>query len=431
MLGISRSKVKNRRIKSEIDPDWVWKRPKDWPQLPDVAVGDQKIVGLIKVENHDSNFVTMQLGVSAGTWQIDWGDGTVDAANATNATVTHAYNYATLAGSPTSDGFKTAVVTVTPNTGNIILVNFNNKPAALGTNINWSTKWLEIRMATPNIVGSVGNMAIGNGASVLHRNLRSFEYVGTHGLTSFATNFFTGLTSLENLKIPKSFTSGFTSLANFFTACTALKYIPDLDTAACTNFGSMFSSCTSLRRAPTMDTSAGTVFQFMFSACPVLEEVPLYDTHLGTNFSSMFSGCVKLRTVPLFNLGAGLTLSSMFQGCTMLNKLPTFDTHSATAVNQMFSGCASLEVIPALDFSAVSSSVNSANVFNQCFSLAKILAFGLRFAHNLPGNMTSAALDAYYTILGTATAQTLVVTGNQVATDNPSIATAKGWTVTG
>ena len=43
------------------------------------------------------------------------------------------------------------------------------------------------------------------------------------------------------------------------------------------------------------------------------------------------------------------------------------------------------------------------------------------------------ALDAIYTNLASGvTAQTITVTGNWgVATDTPSIATAKGWTVTG
>jgi hypothetical protein len=41
-------------------------------------------------------------------------------------------------------------------------------------------------------------------------------------------------------------------------------------------------------------------------------------------------------------------------------------------------------------------------------------------------------LDAYYTALPTIVSQTLTVTGNWgTATDTPSIATAKGWTVTG
>lgn len=47
--------------------------------------------------------------------------------------------------------------------------------------------------------------------------------------------------------------------------------------------------------------------------------------------------------------------------------------------------------------------------------------------------MSATALNAYYTALPVvAAAQTCTVIGNHgVATDNPAIATAKGWTVTG
>jgi hypothetical protein len=47
--------------------------------------------------------------------------------------------------------------------------------------------------------------------------------------------------------------------------------------------------------------------------------------------------------------------------------------------------------------------------------------------------LTGAALDALYTSLGTAAgAQTLTVTTNHgTVDDTPSIATAKGWTVSG
>lgn len=431
-LRRARAKSKALHIKKDLSSDLLWERPSDWPALPDVAVGDQKIVGSVKIENHGGNYVSMQVNVSASTWRIDWGDGTVDAANAGNATVHHQYDYASFGGAVTSEGFKVAIVTITANAGNITLINLNQKPSGLGTNSSWSTKWLELRMATPNISGSIANMNIGGSATVLHRNLRSFEYIGTHGLASNATSMFSGLTALENFKVPKSFTSGFTTMANFFSTCLSLKYCPDLDTAASGSFASMFSGCTALKRVPALDTSLGTVFQFMFQNCAVLEEVPLLDTHLGSTFASMFTGCAKLRTVPLFNLGAGLTLSSMFAGCSSLNRIPTFDTHSATAVNLMFSGCQVLEVIPALDFSAVSSGTNAANVFNLCVSMVKNLSFGMKFTHVLPGQMTAADLDVYYTNLGTASAQTLTVTGNQgVAADTPTIATAKGWTVTG
>jgi hypothetical protein len=46
--------------------------------------------------------------------------------------------------------------------------------------------------------------------------------------------------------------------------------------------------------------------------------------------------------------------------------------------------------------------------------------------------LSGAALDEIYTNLPTVTAKTITVTGNYgTATDTPTIAIAKGWTVTG
>jgi len=46
--------------------------------------------------------------------------------------------------------------------------------------------------------------------------------------------------------------------------------------------------------------------------------------------------------------------------------------------------------------------------------------------------LSATALNAIYTALPTITAQTITVSGNWgTSTDNPAIATAKGWTVTG
>jgi hypothetical protein len=57
----------------------------------------------------------------------------------------------------------------------------------------------------------------------------------------------------------------------------------------------------------------------------------------------------------------------------------------------------------------------------------------LKKTFNIPNaSMSAVALDEMYTALPTVVWQTLTVTGNYwVSWDDPSIATAKGWTVTG
>jgi hypothetical protein len=72
-------------------------------------------------------------------------------------------------------------------------------------------------------------------------------------------------------------------------------------------------------------------------------------------------------------------------------------------------------------------------MFNSCNSLARIEASDFRFTFTVANcKLSAAALDEIYTNLPTVTGQTITVSGNYgIAGDDPTIATAKGWTVTG
>jgi surface protein len=96
----------------------------------------------------------------------------------------------------------------------------------------------------------------------------------------------------------------------------------------------------------------------------------------------------------------------------------------------MFNGCNSLTSVPLFDTSSVT---NFANMFANCNSLARIEAKDFNFTFSVAScKLSAAALDEIYTNLPTVTGQTITVTGNYgIAGDDPTIATAKGWTVTG
>ena len=151
----------------------------------------------------------------------------------------------------------------------------------------------------------------------------------------------------------------------------------------------------------------GTNFSFMFSSCPSLQTVPLFNTAAGTAFSFMFSSCSSLQTVPLFNTAAGTIFSFMFRNCPSLQTVPLFNTAAGTTFSSMFSSC------PSLKSGALSGTTRGVS-YSGC-------------------QLSAASLNEIYTNLGTAAgAQTITVTNNWgTATDDPSIATAKGWTVTG
>jgi hypothetical protein len=122
----------------------------------------------------------------------------------------------------------------------------------------------------------------------------------------------------------------------------------------------------------------------MFSGCSSLQQIPLLNTAACTNFSFLFNNCLTLAQAPLLNTAAGTTFTNMFS------------TSTASLTEGALSGTTR----------------------------------GISYANQ---KLSAAALDRIYTALGTAAgAQTITVTGNYGVTgDDPTIATAKGWTVTG
>jgi len=165
---------------------------------------------------------------------------------------------------------------------------------------------------------------------------------------------------------------------------------------------------TSIKHVPQLNTAAVTAIDRMFQDCNTLQEVPLFNTALVTNMERCFSGCNGLQDVPLFN------------------------TASVTNMQSMFSDCRSLKRVLALNATSVTTG-NFAGIFNNCNGLASIAMTNIKFTFSVENcNLSSAALDTIYTNLPTVTSKTITVSGNYgTSGDTPSIATGKGWTVTG
>jgi len=430
-LKRTRRRHKDSRVKRDLDADLMWERPGDWPQLAEVLPSQHKFTGLYKVENHYMNHVAMVFTQGSGTYHVDWGDGTSEDVGS-GAAAQHTYDYTDTDLTLTSEGFKVAVVTVTPNGGlTFTAISLNQKSSNYGSNTGLSSGWLEMKFSTPSI-SNQANFSIGNSASIVHRNCRSFEYVGDCALVT-GTNLFVGFTSLEQLKVPPSFTANMTTMTTMFSGLARLKYIPDLNTPAMTGPASLFAGCTQLRRVPALDYSHCTTMSAVFQNCASLEYIPdLGSIGNANTTSSLFAGCFSLKAAPTFTPSSSLAITTnMYLNCAMLRTVPLFNTSFVTNMTSMFQGCSSLEILPAFDLSAVNSAANFTNTFASLGSLRKLLATGARFGHTIPGQLGGPDLDVYYTNLGTASGtQTLTVSGNFTATDTPSIATAKGWTVT-
>ena len=379
-------------------------------------------------------------------------------------------------GSGTLLAYKQAVIVITPQAANnLTSINLNVKHNQSGLN-QYASGWLDIAVEGANI--TTLTVSTSGTRNVEHRLLEKFSLTGNNGITSLAGAFyncrqfsslsalsaascmnfssmFSGCVSLGS--VPLFNTASGTNFSNMFINCYSLDSIPLLNTALGTNFSSMFSGCYSLDSIPLLNTALGTDFSSMFSGCVSLDSIPLLNTALGTNFSSMFNGCVSLVSAPLFNTSAGTNFSSMFSNCYSLDSVPLFNTSAGTDFSSMFSGCyslpsipllntalgthfasmfnscSSLSWLPAINVGAATSSSSYTSMFASCYSLEKIDASGFKYTFSVSScKLSAAALDALYTNLATVSGQTITVSSNWGTTsDTPSIATNKGWTVTG
>lgn len=338
-----------------------WVRPADWLPLPPVNIGDQKLVGLHAVYDHESNFATVSLNVP---FTVDWGDGTAPTHFAGGATAFHTYTFTDLpVETLTSRGYRQAVVTVTADPGQTLLVIDLAKPHnQAGLTQQYSSGWLDLRMAG-NSVASVLMQA----TRPRQRLLERFEFVGPSAFTN-CDSLFANCNRLRSV-VGTEWTAGSTRFSSMFSGCTALQSIPLLNTALGEAFNGMFLSCTSLVDVPLLDTHLSTTFSSMFQGCASLVEVPHLDTRAGTTFASMFQGCTSLPTIPPLDTAAATTVPSMFSGCTALQEIPPLNTELVTNFAFMFDGCTSLPTIPLLD---TSGGTQFSRMFNGCTSLQTI-----------------------------------------------------------
>ena len=370
--------------------------------------------------------------------------------------------------------YKQAIVQLTPQAGQTLTkVDLQRKHAAVTAG---NANFLDIKVGGPSIttlkIGSTdvlsGTQTVAFGlleqievykTNVSHGGfqfyslgaLKNIKYFNASSFTSMS-NAFSTCYSLEYVNIQNS--QNVTDMGSLFNACYSLKTVPLFDTSKTLYMNVMFGNCRALKTYPLFNTAAVTNMSSVFQNCYSLQAVPLFNTATVTNMSSMFYGCSSLQAVPLFSTAAVINMSSMFYGCCTLQTVPLFSTATVANMSSMFQNCYSLQAVPLFNTAAVT---NMSSMFQNCYSLQTIPELNLNAVTLVTSFVTgcrvlsrisfknmkqtlsiascgldAAALDELYTNLPTVTAKTLTVTGNPGVTgDNPSIATAKGWTVIG
>lgn len=395
-------------------PEPSWTRPADWLPLP---AADNSFVGLVAVWENGFNSVALQC---AGNYTVDWGDGTSDLIQS-NTTAQHEYTYSGLTGTDCTRGYRQAVVVVTPQSGQVLSkVDLDQRHTSATTAVG-ASPWLDVAVSSASLTSLIFGSAVR-----FARNLEQAT-IGLHAVTDMS-ELFAGCYALQS--VPLFDTSSVTTMQHMFDYCCALKTVPLFDTSSVADMVAMFNYCFSLQEVPLFDTSSVTSMSTMFYNCRALQSVPLFDTVNVLYMQSMFTNCYVLQSVPLFDTSAVTNMNLMFENCRVLQSVPLFDTSSVTTMMLMFDVCEALQSIPLFDTSSVT---EMSSMFSGCDSLASGAMSGTTVDVSYEScNLSATELDRIYTNLGTVTGKTITVSGNPGTTgDTPSIATAKGWTVTG
>ena len=276
-------KVQTADITSGVDMyyyDSGWTRPSDWPALDAITDGVQKIQGVYAVYDIE----TAGNGVAfacTGAYHVDWGDGTNEDV-ATGVTAQHVYDYADAdLGSATSEGFKCAVITITPQSGqNLTSVNFQKRHSNF-TQV-CTAPWMDIAI---------------NGAYITDLTLSgSTQTVRVGKLYQFAMG-----------------QNAVTIAASCFYNCSSLQSIPLLDFSAVTYAASCFYNCYSLQSIPLLDFSAVTTASACFYNCYALQYAALYNPRISFSVASCNLGPEALNAI-YSNLGTSATATLTVTG---------------------------------------------------------------------------------------------------------------------
>ena len=164
-------------------------------------------------------------------------------------------------------------------------------------------------------------------------SLQTVPLFNTASVTNMG-NMFSDCYSLQT--VPLFNTASVTSMSSMFSNCSSLQTVPLFNTASVTSMSSMFNNCSSLQSVPLFNTASVTNMGTMFYLCYSLQTVPLFNTASVTNMSNMFYNCSSLQSVPLFNTASVTSMSNMFYNCSSLQNIPELNlTKVSTSANNV------------------------------------------------------------------------------------------------
>ena len=361
-----------------------WVRPSHWPALPDV---DNRFSGLVRVPKPPNataaGFVVTVTLLNSVTVQIDWGDGATSTIG--SGAATHTYNWYTMTGPEDADGFKYAVVATTSSA--------TQQPGYSFTSASGTSGWVDLWL--PHNTASSHALYLSGSRLGVHR----VRYSGKP--TQTQDSMFRDMAMLREVDLGGAQP---TSLAHWFNGCELLEKITGLDTSLVTLFNLAFYNCNALRDFSWISFAQATDMSSAFVECFELKTITINAPTI-TSLSATFNGCLSLRRAEVI-APAATSAANCFIACPMLTDVTLHTTATATRTNTY-------------------SKSNMVSWINDLSGSSAVLSVA-------SCNLNAAALNRIFTDLGTVTSGVITITNTPGgATCDRSLATAKGWTVTG
>lgn len=388
------------------NPGTDWVRPSDWLQFPGYTAGEQ--IAMVLVAITDDELESNSVGVLvSGNYNVDWGDGTTGSFSAA-ATARKQYNFASISGATTSEGYKQVILKITPQSGaNLTSVQFIPQ-GVTGAHSSMPSKWLEFNCNLPQCttlrfaqisatnpwIKKIYINSLSSSCNALDRagtftNLESV-YFPPNSTISNIQSAFTGAIKLKKAPILNGtpanrtfFQSGIdvapsnlnwtntTNCGDLFRE-SFIKYVPFIISMpnVITTSNGMFQNCRQLEYVEGINIPNATSPTSFFIGCSNLKYVGGITISNATSLNQFFSGCNSLENYGTIVGGTAITnASSMFNGCYFIKDAPPLDLRNCTNTSAMFSSCYSLENVPGYTFG---NNATLAGMFSTCYSLKKL-----------------------------------------------------------
>lgn len=286
-------------------------------------------------------------------------------------------------------------------------------------------------------IDSLSPSSLGNGAKGMFQNCRKIE---SFDITFDINNDFSFNSMFQNCSAAKKYDFNFigsgrvNNLSSAFSGNYCLLEAPALETNRCTTFYSTFSQCFNLINLQEYDYSEATTLAAYLNGCCSIVDAGFFNTSSAlTTLQTSFNGCKSLKRPPRFEDTSGVkNVQNMLSDCHNLLFISDYSFPSCSNAQYFAARCYSLQFFKNVTFGVSTPSSNYNSVITASTSLKKIIApFSGSFS--VAGfKMSASALDEMYTALPTVSGQIIGITSTPGASgDNPTIATAKGWTVSG